>query len=128
MGDNGDNGHELESGGNGGASLAESQVIADLGTRRKSRETLKMLETMATKGWSVPSQWKEQLPKILAQIAADPEQDDRNRLRALGVLRAMEADNANLLIELYKLQRLDGGETTDVVELRPMNIPGGRRL
>jgi hypothetical protein len=64
---------------------------------------------------------REAAPKIASRIAVEGG-TDREKLRAIEVLAAMDRDNINALAMLDKIERLDGGEATERIELAPIRI------
>lgn len=86
----------------------------------QTRSTLQMIKRAVTNGWSIPDEWKQELPQLCLRIATDENKGDRERLRATEILRAMSRDNLDALQVLDKIERLDGGEATERIELAPI--------
>ena len=107
-----------------------TQVESDVGTRRKKRETVHFLERAVKHGWNIPDDWKDKLPQVLAQIAADSKSDHRSRIRAIEALRRMARDHIDAVVELDRIDRLETGDITsrEEVYLLPMKMDGGREL
>tara|TARA_R100000458_G_C8274885_1_gene249865 strand:+ start:686 stop:1036 length:351 start_codon:yes stop_codon:yes gene_type:complete len=95
------------SGGKGGLSL-------------DGRESLRMIKQAVTNGWDIPAEWKGALPGLCMTIAMDELRGDRERLRAVEILRAMQRDNLDAAQVLDKVERLDVGQATERIELGPI--------
>lgn len=80
-----------------------------------------MIQQALRRGWEVPQEWKQALPKILNEIA-NGTACARDRLRAVECLRAMDADNKNALVALEKSVRLGDGEATEKIEFMPLQF------
>ena len=89
--------------------------------RGHDRETMRMLRQAVRNRWPIPPTMREAAPKIASRIAVEGA-TDRERLRAIEVLTAMDRDNINALAMLDKVERLDGGEATERIELAPVRI------
>lgn len=85
-----------------------------------SRESLRMIKQAVGNGWEIPDQWKAALPTLCAKIATDDNRGDRERLRAIEILRAMTRDNIDAAQVVDKMERLDSGEATERIELGPI--------
>ena len=85
-----------------------------------SRQSLQMLQQALGNNWDIPEEWKQALPKFCMSIVLDKSKGDRERLRASEILRAMSRDNVEALTALDRIERLDGGEATDRIELGPI--------
>ena len=107
---NGDSTHELPEWIGGQGELAP----------RDERESLRMLKQALSNGWDIPADWKGALPKLCMKIALDEKRGDRERLRAMEVLRSMNRDNLAAAESLDKIERLDLGMATDRIELAPI--------
>ena len=90
------------------------------GLASQSRESLRLLHRAIKDQWQIPSEWKDALPNLCLQIAMDENKGDRERLRATEILRSMSRDNLDALQILDKIERLDGGEATERIELAPI--------
>jgi hypothetical protein len=88
---------------------------------KRDRETLRMLATAVRNRWPIPEAVRSELPELAARIALNSE-SDRDRLRALELLAALDRDNIAALVALDRIERLDGGEATDRVDLLPIRI------
>tara|TARA_R100000388_G_scaffold82097_1_gene60806 strand:+ start:318 stop:686 length:369 start_codon:yes stop_codon:yes gene_type:complete len=84
------------------------------------RESLRLIHSAVKNQWDIPSEWKNALPRLCLKIALDENKGDRERLRATEILRAMSRDNLDALQVLDKIERLDGGEATERIELAPI--------
>jgi hypothetical protein len=73
--------------------------------RGHSRETLRMLAQAVRNRWEIPEGMRSIAPKVAAKILI--EGNNRERLRALEVLAALDRDNINALVAMDKLERLD---------------------
>ncbi len=85
-----------------------------------SRSSLAMIRQAVTNNWEIPNEWKAVLPKICLKMVADESRGDRERLRAIEILRAMNRDNLEAAQVLDKVERLDQGQATERIELGPI--------
>lgn len=110
-------------GGTGGScAMADDSVIASLKSGIGSGETMAMLRRALRSGWRVPDEWKATMPSILHRIASDENASERDRMRAIETLVAMDAKNAEKLVALDKIERIDSGNATEVVVFKPMEF------
>lgn len=79
-----------------------------------------MIRQAVTNNWEIPNEWKAVLPKICLKMVADESRGDRERLRAIEILRAMNRDNLEAAQVLDKVERLDQGQATERIELGPI--------
>ena len=84
------------------------------------RQSLSMIRRAVTNNWDIPDSWKAALPAMCAKIATDEKKGDRERLRAIEILRSMQRDNLDAAQVLDKVERLDEGQATDRIELGPI--------
>ena len=61
-------------------------------------------------------------PVELYKIIEDPQATARDRMRAAETLAAMDAKNAEKLVALDKIERIDSGNATEVVVFKPMEF------
>ena len=85
-----------------------------------SRSALQTIKQAVANNWAIPDEWKAALPRLCLRIAADDSRGDRERLRAVEILRAMQNDNLNAAQALDRVERLDAGQATERVELGPI--------
>lgn len=95
--------------------------IVDAGHERAG---LRLVNRAIRSGWAIPEDLMEQLPKVIVGIVAKAK-TDRERLRAAEVLVAMERDNMAALAAADRIERLDGGKPTELVELLPITLRVG---
>jgi hypothetical protein len=88
---------------------------------RHHRETLNLLKRAVRNRWPIPDSMREAAPRIASQIALAGK-TDRERLRAIELLAALDRDNIAALATLDKVERLEGGEATERIELLPIRI------
>lgn len=88
----------------------------------------RLVERAITNGWAIKDEWKAHLPAVLATMAADPKRGDKSRRMAIQLLRQMEQDNVNALLEADRMERLDSGRATEHVanSVRVIQIPPPR--
>lgn len=82
------------------------------------RASLRVIQRAVERGWKIPEEWYDTLPGVAAKIAASPDSNPRDRLRALEVLRGMASDSVTAAIALDKIERLDTGGSTENTTLR----------
>jgi len=101
-------------------------------SHKDNREDIQIIRNAVEQGWDIPPQWRQQLPRIAAQIATDDRANSsRDRLRALEVLVKMLSENVKYAVELDRINRLDANNNDDLsdsFEFRKMVLPGGREL
>lgn len=85
-----------------------------------SRSSLKIIRQAVNNNWQIPDEWKGVLPKICLKMVADESKGDRERLRAIEILRAMNRDNLEAAQVLDRVERLDQGQATERIELGPI--------
>lgn len=85
-----------------------------------TRETLSLVRRAVGNGWEIPDQLRSALPALCAKIAIDEKKGDRERLRAVEILRSMTRDNVDAAQVVDKVDRLDSGQATDRIELGPI--------
>jgi len=85
-----------------------------------SRAALATIRRAVSNNWDIPDAWKAALPALCAKIASDDSKGDRERLRAIEILRAMQRDNLDAAQVLDRVERLDEGRATDRIELAPI--------
>ena len=89
------------------------------------RSGLRIIERAIRNGWQIPPHVMASLPEMVTQIAETTEHE-RDRLRAVDVLLAMDRANSDALQAADRVERLDGGGATERVELMPISLrPGG---
>jgi hypothetical protein len=89
--------------------------------RGHERDTLRMLVQAVRNRWPIPDDLRQAAPMIARRIALQGA-TDRERLRAIELLAALDRDNIAALAALDKIERLDGGEATERIELLPIRI------
>ncbi len=90
------------------------------------RSSLSLIRQAVSNNWEIPDTWKAALPAMCAKIASDESKGDRERLRAVEILRAMQRDNLDAAQVLDRVERLDQGRATDRIELAPIEWNPGR--
>ena len=85
------------------------------------RSSLALIKQAVTNNWSIPDAWKNALPTLCAKIATDESKGDRERLRAIEILRAMQRDNLDAAQVLDRVERLESGQATERIELAPIS-------
>jgi len=101
-----------------GEIIPSQQIDRDDG---HDRETMRMLITAVRNRWDIPEGMKNAVGKIAARIALEG-RTDRERLRAVELLAALDRDNIDALIACIKTQRLDSGQATERIELKPITF------
>lgn len=92
---------------------------------RHVRAGLLLIERAIRGGWAIPPHVMRTLPAVVTAIAESTE-SERERLRAVEVLLAMDRANSDALQAADRCERLDGGGVTERVELLPISLrPGG---
>lgn len=106
------NSGNLELNGGQGEFAREPQILSD-GDRGHERASLRTLQRAVLNGWNIPQEWLDSLPEVAAQIARSGK-SDRDRLRALEVLKSMADSRVAAAVALDKIERLDSGKATEI--------------
>ena len=89
------------------------------------RAGLVLVRRALREGWSIPPAVMRSLPGVVLQMI-ETARSDRDRLRAVETLLAMQRANHDALVAADRCERLDGGAATEIVELAPITLrPGG---
>jgi hypothetical protein len=67
--------------------------------------------------WDIPSEAFVAAPRIVARILADPSTDIRDKIRAVQTLAMLDRNNADLMLDAYRMERLHEGQSTENVAL-----------
>lgn len=62
---------------------------------RNTSQDLRLIQTAIRKKWKIPDAVFEHLPTRIAQIAADEDKNDRDRINAAKLLVAMNGQNSD---------------------------------
>lgn len=96
--------------------------VVDVGADRAG---LVLVRRALREGWAIPPAVMADLPRVVLQMI-DSANSDRDRLRAIETLLAMQRANHDALVAADRCERLDGGAATEIVELAPITLrPGG---
>ena len=82
---------------------------------RTSASTLAMIESAVRNRWAIPEAVKENAAKIAAKVALEGK-SDRDKLRAIQVLAALDRDNVDALGRLWDRQRTHEGKASQQVK------------
>jgi len=74
--------------------------------------------------WNIPDELMDQLPRVVTGLIANA-RSDRERLRAVEILVAMQRDNLSALQAADRIERLDEGKPTDSIQLLPITLKVG---
>lgn len=89
------------------------------------RAGLVLVRRALREGWAIPPAVMRSLPGVVLQMI-ETARSDRDRLRAVETLLAMQRANHDALVAADRCERLDGGAATEIVELAPITLrPGG---
>jgi len=99
---------------------AAQQVV----TPTHERAGLRLLARAIHGGWDLAPELLRDLPRVATHVVATA-RNDRERLRAIEVLVAMQRDNLAALQVADKVERLDGGQPTELVQLAPITLVAG---
>jgi hypothetical protein len=88
------------------------------------RAGLRLVSRAIRNRWNIPAELMDKLPSVVVGMVAKAK-TDRERLRAVEVLVAMERDNMAALAAADRVERLDGGKPTELVELLPITLRVG---
>lgn len=94
-------------------------------TDMNDRAGLVLIRRALREGWKIPPHLMATLPSVIEQMIANA-RHDRDRLRAVETILAMQRANMDALVHADRCERLDGGGATERVELAPITLkPGG---
>lgn len=80
-----------------------------------NRSGLRLLQRAVNNNWEIPDYVVSGIPKLLAQLLANPKAHMRDRLRLIEVIATLARDNINLAVSLDRVERLEAGKATDHV-------------
>jgi len=83
------------------------------------RSTMQLLAQAVKNRWVIPPEMRDAAGKLARHIAVHGK-TDRDRLRAVELLAALDRDNIAALLALDKVERLEGGNATERIELAPI--------
>jgi hypothetical protein len=83
----------------------------------EATQTIAILRRAVVKGWDIPQQVMDAIPRIAAGIALSKETDSRDKLRAIEVVQRLIRDRWEAAIELDRINRLDRGDATERLEI-----------
>lgn len=89
--------------------------------KRHERAGLRLVRRAIHGRWAVPDELLASLPRVVTGMVANA-RTDRERLRAVEVLVAMQRDNMAALQAADKIERLDDGSPTEVIQLAPITL------
>jgi hypothetical protein len=86
---------------------------------RTAASALRLLQRAVREGWQIPEGVMKAAPNTATRIMLNENAPHRDRLRAAEVLAAMHRDKVNAAIALDKIERLEGGQATERMEISP---------
>lgn len=78
-----------------------------------TRSGLRLLQRAVNNNWEIPDYVVSGIPKLLAQLLANPKAHMRDRLRLIEVIATLARDNISLAVSLDRVERLEAGKATD---------------
>jgi len=90
-------------------------IMPDPSSGLSTIESVRLVHRAVVNGWDIKPEWKQVIPKFAMQILADTSRKERDRLRAMELIRAMERDNLDAAVAYDKINRLESGQTTENV-------------
>jgi len=99
----------------------------DTSTIQGERESLVMIKRAVTNAWNIPDELKEKIPLMMAKIAVESKLE-RNRIRAVEVLRYMSKDNLDAAVALDRVERLDEGKSTEIMSHKVAVVNDAKEL
>lgn len=88
------------------------------------RAGLLIVRRALREGWKIPPHVLATLPDLVTEMATNAA-SERDRLRAVETLLAMQRANLDALVAADRCERLDGGGATERVELAPITLRAG---
>lgn len=86
-------------------------------TQHGDSETMALIRRAVRNRWIIPARVYEAAPAIVGRILVDPATDAREKIRAAQTLAMLDRNNADLLIEANRIERLNEGMSTENVAL-----------
>ncbi len=96
----------------------------DIIEARHDRAGLRLIKRAIHNRWQIPEDLMSQLPRVVTGLVANA-RTDRERLRAVEVLVAMQRDNMAALQMADRIERLESGRPTEQIELAPITLRVG---
>jgi len=106
------------------AAAEDSTPLPSVISHMHDRAGLVLIQRALREGWQIPSHLMATLPTVVEQMIANA-RSDRDRLRAVETLLAMQRANMDALVHADRCERLDGGGATERVELAPITLRSG---
>jgi hypothetical protein len=100
---------------------AEGRGAPELVRAEKPRGDLRLLERAIRRGWQIPEHVYESLPRVVIGILTNAT-TAREKLAAVRALTTMHKDNVDTFAVVDRSQRLDDGEATERIELKPITF------
>lgn len=108
-------------------SMSDIEPIAGKGDRAlfadpgRVREDLQMLTSALRRGWQVPDDVRAEALRVTAEMMRTTTHD-RDRIASIKLLVQMRKDDIEALALLDKIGRLETGEATERIELKPVTF------
>jgi len=80
-------------------------------------ETMSLIRRAVKMRWDIPSEAFIAAPRIVSRILADPATDIRDKIRAVQTLAMLDRNNADLMLDAFRMERLHEGQSTENVAL-----------
>lgn len=113
--------HVADGSGNPSSSAESSATTGGEGGVQLKPADVRDLRTAISQGWNIKPEYLKLMPGILANIALTAK-SDREKRQAIRTLAMMHKSNVDQAAVLDKMNRLDDGKPTDVVELKPITL------
>lgn len=78
-------------------------------------ETMRLIRRSVRNRWDIPTEVFRAAPAIVARILADPATDIRDKIRATQTLAMLDRNNTDLMLDAYRIERLEDGQSTENV-------------
>ena len=88
-----------------------------MGDESFQRSDMIMIRKAIREGWDIDDRWLKQLPRAIAEVVANKDEQTRDRLRAVELLVKMKSDNTANLLDGIKVERLINGDSTENVNV-----------
>lgn len=80
-----------------------------------SSESMRLIRSAVRHRWVIPDALFTAAPAIVGRILLDPGTDIRDKIRATQTLAMLDRNNAELILESHRIERLQEGSSTDNV-------------
>lgn len=92
------------------------------GAGRMVRASMRLLQSEIRTATEVTEKYTESVVRLYREVMADPKATNRDKLRATEMLMALSKRGVDVAMYVDRMERVEAGEATDVVEHREYRI------